>query len=210
VSPCSLTRRQGFQPRKRLSHNGTPVARNWQPLPPESNMRQIAAFVLPIALWLAFPSVVVAQSVAIETTVDDVSVADQRLLRELLLNTRHLTALGLLGTQRATRSDVKSHADQIAKDAQAWSTRISEVLGAGTAAAAAQPARSLWALEQAEPEDFDGALLTHLTSVDTALLASIEAGRGVGGLTPQVERLIEDLQPEFEAQAARRADLSID
>ena len=173
-------------------------------------MRHVAACVLPIALWIACPSLVVAQSVAIETTVDDVSVADQRLLRELLINTRHLTAVGLLGAQRATRSDVKSHADQIAKDAQAWSTRISEVLGAGAAAAAAQPARSLLPLEQAEPENFDAALLSHLSSVDTALQASIEAGRGVGGLTPQVERLIEDLQPEFEALTARRADLAVD
>jgi hypothetical protein len=173
-------------------------------------MRQIASLFLPVVLWLACPPVAGAQSVAIETTVDDVSVADQRLLRELLLNTRHLTALCLLGAQRSVRSEVKAYCDQIAKDAQVWSTRIADVLGAGTAAAAPQPMRSLLALEQSEPANFDAALLTQVREVDAALLARVEAGRDSDELTPQVAGLIDDLGTEFEALAARRATLASD
>lgn len=150
-----------------------------------------------------------AQQVAIETTVDDLSIADQRVLRDLLVNSRHLAALALLGTQRTSRSDLKAHADQIAKDAQGWSNRISEILGAGTAAAAAQPVRPLLALEQSEAEDFDAAFLTDLARVDTALIARLDASADME-LSKQVADLVEVLRPAVEAQATRRAELAED
>ena len=173
-------------------------------------MRHVLAAALTLSAWVMLPSPAVAQSVAIQTTVDDLSVADQRLLRGLLLDTRHLTALALLGAQRSTRSDLKAYADRVAKDAQAWSTRFSDILGAGTAAAAPQPIRSLLALEQSEGDEFDAALLAQFEQVDTALLARIGENPGARELTPQVASLVAELRPEFEAQAERRASLASD
>jgi predicted outer membrane protein len=148
-----------------------------------------------------------AQTGLVDSTATDLTPSDRNFLEESLLNARHLTAVALLGTQRADDSEVKAYATQVAHDSQELANQLSTLLGAGTAAAAAQISRPMPLMSQLEPIAFDPVFIEHVNHVNTRVVARFESASSDPDISDAVQSMVGEVLPQLRTQSETGSEL---
>lgn len=136
-------------------------------------------------------------------------VVDERATLERSLSAlRHVTAVCLLASQRGDDSGLKSVAAQIAKDNQAISSQIADLLDLGSMAAAPQLSAPISQFDGLSPSDFDPVLVEFLRDSTRSVREDLERAQA-GSISSEAQDLVDQALPLLrghETQLAKVGD----